>query len=196
MEFLCHEYGGLSMERFRLVDKLKDKANISYEEAKTILEENNWDILDSMIYLEEIGRVKKPSVSVFYTNDYKESYEERTEIVNITDNKKGEKSRGKNNFEGIFETVCKYIDSCNNILIEIIRKNTVILRIPLTVVILLLLFTFWITIPLIIVGLFFDIEFYISAKKVNADKINKVLSEISKNIKDVKEKIKKRFNNG
>ena len=89
MEFLCHEYGGLSMERFRLVDKLKDKENISYEEAKTILEENNWDILDSMIYLEEIGRVKKPSVSVFYTNDYKESYKEELKWLILLIIKKG-----------------------------------------------------------------------------------------------------------
>ena len=103
--------------------------------------------------------------------------------------------QGKN-FQGIFETVCRYIDDCNNIIIEIIRNNTVILKIPLTVVILLLLFTFWITIPLVIVGLFFDLEFYISAKKVNVDKVNKISSEISKSIKELKEKIKKRFNDG
>ena len=182
------------MDKFKLVEKLKDKANINYEEAKNVLEKNNWDILDSIIYLEEIGRIEKPSVGVFYTNDSMNYSKEQLEVTSIVESKKNKEYKG--NFQGIFETVCRYIDDCNNIIIEIIRNNTVILKIPLTVVILLLLFTFWITIPLVIVGLFFDLEFYISAKKVNVDKVNKISNEISKSIKELKEKIKKRFNDG
>ncbi|MGM9974626.1 MAG: ubiquitin, partial [Clostridiaceae bacterium] len=40
------------MDKINLVDKLRTKANISYEEAKVALENNNWDILDAMVYLE------------------------------------------------------------------------------------------------------------------------------------------------
>ena len=32
------------MEDIKLIEKLRDKANISYEEAKEVLEKNNWDI--------------------------------------------------------------------------------------------------------------------------------------------------------
>ena len=61
------------MEKYKLIDKLQNETNISYEEAKSALEKSNWDILDAMLYLEEKGRVKKPSVSIFYTNEYKEN---------------------------------------------------------------------------------------------------------------------------
>ena len=40
------------MEKIEVVDKLRNKTNISYEEAKKALENNNWDILDAMLYLE------------------------------------------------------------------------------------------------------------------------------------------------
>lgn len=182
------KYGGLFMEKLKLVDKLKDKANISYEEAKNALENSNWDMLDAMLYLEEHGRVKKPSVSIFYTNESKESYTSQGEVANIREDKEGNNFKSKNNFEGIFEAICKAIDTLNNIFVEIRRSNKVILKIPLTVWILLLFFAFWIVIPLIIVGLFFDVEFLVSSKKVNVDKINKVFNEISKMVKDIKRK--------
>lgn len=62
------------MEDYKLVEKLKNEANISYEEAKIALERSNWDILDAFVYLEEKGKVQKPSVSIFYTNEYKENH--------------------------------------------------------------------------------------------------------------------------
>lgn len=183
------------MEKLKLVDKLKEKANVSYEDAKNALESTDWDILDATVYLENKGKIRKPSNSIFYTNECKET-NNKNEVINYYENKKENKYRSRNNFEGIFESICKYIDTCNNILLEIRSKNREILKIPLTVVIVLLFFTFWIIIPLMIVGLFFDIEFYISSRKINTDKVNKVFSEISRNIKKIKEELKKRFNNG
>ena len=174
------------MEKLKLVDKLREKTNISYEEAKTVLENNNWDILDALLYLEESGRVRKPSVSIFYTNETKYS-EEIKEIRNDKENK----YKTNNSFQGIFETICKFIDTCNNIFLEIKKKNKVFLKIPLTVVAILSFFMFWIIIPLTVVGLFFDIEFYVYANSVNTDKANKILSEISENVKIIKEKFKK-----
>ena len=182
------------MEKVKLVDTLRDKTNISYEEAKSALENNNWDILDAMLYLEEHGRVRKPSVSIFYTNEYKESYTNQKEVVNIKEDRNNNNSKSRNNFDGIFEAICKAIDTCNNIFVEIRRRGRVLLKLPLTVLILLLFFTFWIIIPLMIVGLFFDIEFLVLAKSVNTDKVNKVFSEISKNAQIIKEKFKKGFN--
>ena len=81
------------MEKLKLVDKLKNKANISYEEAKDALEKSNWDMLEAMLYLEAHGKVQKPSLSIFYTNESKESYNENGEEVNL------KKDTNENNFE-------------------------------------------------------------------------------------------------
>lgn len=176
------------MEKLKLVDKLKNKANISHEEAKDALEKSNWDMLEAMLYLEAHGKVQKPSLSIFYTNESKESYNENGEEVNLKKDTNENNFENKNSFEGVFEAICKAIDTCNNIFIEIIRNSRVILKIPFTVLIVLLFFAFWIVIPLMIIGLFFNMEFLVSSKKIDVDKINKVFKETSKVVKDVKDK--------
>ena len=46
------------MDNFEKVEKLREKAGVSYEEAKTALEQCNYDLLDAMIYLEKQGKVQ------------------------------------------------------------------------------------------------------------------------------------------
>lgn len=184
------------MENLKLVDKLKNKTNITYEEAKTVLEKSNWDILDAILYLEDQGKVPKPSASIFYTNEPKDSYK-YIEVINNKDQKNNYDNRkNSNTFEGIFEVVCKVIDTCNNIFFEIKRENIGFLKIPSTVMILLLIFAFWIVIPLAIVGLFFDMEFSLSGNNVEINKINNIFKMISVNVKKLKSELKKGFKNG
>ncbi|NRT72874.1 ubiquitin [Clostridium beijerinckii] len=184
------------MEDYKLVEKLKNEANISYEEAKIALEQSNWDILDAFVYLEEKGKVQKSSVNIFYTNEYKENNKNGVLINNKDYGNNYSNTKEDNAFEGIFVKVCKIIDICNNIFFEIKKGNKVFLRIPVTVIILLLIFSFGIVIPLYIVGLFFDLEFSISGKRREVNKINHVLKEISENIKKIKGKLKRGFKNG
>lgn len=142
------------------------------------------------MYLEEQGKVKRPSVSIFYTNEYNENYEDEDQQFNFQEVKKDNNYKSNNNFEGIFEAICKVIDTCNNIFIEIRGKNNFFLKLPLTVVIVLLIFGFWILIPLVVIGLFLDIKFSVESKKVNTDKTNDILSKISKEVQNIKSKIK------
>ena len=55
------------MEQLEKVEKLRQRANVTYEEAKQALEACNWDLLDAMVYLEKQGKVKEPgSLTVEY----------------------------------------------------------------------------------------------------------------------------------
>ena len=45
------------MEHMEMVEKLREKANITIEEAKVVLEKNNWDMLDALIELERQGKI-------------------------------------------------------------------------------------------------------------------------------------------
>jgi hypothetical protein len=184
------------MEDQKLIDKLKNQANVSYEEAKIALEKSNWDIMDAFIYLEDNGKVKKPSVGIFYTNDYKENYKHQEISNNKNQENNHNNTKKQSNFEEIFLKVCKIIDTCNNIFFEIKKENKVFLRIPVTVIILLSIFAFGIVIPLYIVGIFFDMEFSLSGNRVEINKINHVFKLISENIKKLKGKLKRGFKNG
>lgn len=189
------------MDKLNRVDKLKEKAEISYEEAKYALENNNWDILEAMVYLEDIGKIKRPEISEYYTNDYSSGYEKTSNgyAVESENYKTNEDSYEKKDFQGIFEAVCKVIDTGNNIFLEVSRRNIILIKLPITVIILLLFFAFWFIIPLMIIGLFFEVRFSISSKRFNSnkiDKINKIFREMSLGVEEIVDKIRKGLKNG
>ncbi len=79
------------MEQLEKVEKLRQRANVSYEEAKEALEASGWDLLDAMVYLEKQGKVKPPEQETYTTNcedqpqymDVKEKVHEQEEDETI-----------------------------------------------------------------------------------------------------------------
>ena len=59
------------MDHFEMVEKLRTKANVSYEEAKAALEASNWDILDALVLLENEGKVNNGATKAEYTTQEK-----------------------------------------------------------------------------------------------------------------------------
>ena len=53
------------MENFEKVEKLREKTGVSYEDAKKVLEENNYDMLDAVIELERQGKVNEPKEGTY-----------------------------------------------------------------------------------------------------------------------------------
>ena len=45
------------MTNYEMVELLRQKANVSYEEAKAALEASDWDLLDAIVLLEREGKV-------------------------------------------------------------------------------------------------------------------------------------------
>jgi hypothetical protein len=171
------------MESHKLIEKLINETNISYEEAKVALEKSEWDILDAFLYLEEIEKIPKNSVDIYYTNEELDNKKSREIFINKNQDNTYKNGKKETKFEGLFVRLCKIIDTCNNIFFEIKKENKTFLRMPITVVLLLMIFVFWLAIPLFILGLFLDIDFSISGNGREINKINHVLKIISSNMK-------------
>ena len=45
------------MDHYEMVENLRIKANVTYEEAKAALEASDWDMLDALVLLESEGKV-------------------------------------------------------------------------------------------------------------------------------------------
>ena len=48
------------MDQLEKVEKLREKTGVSYEDAKNALEACGYDLLDAIVYLEKLGKVKAP----------------------------------------------------------------------------------------------------------------------------------------
>lgn len=70
------------MDHYEMVEKLRQKANVSYEEAKAALEKAEWDILDALVLLENEGKVKQEGTT--YTTEEKAVPEQKKQNDFIT----------------------------------------------------------------------------------------------------------------
>ncbi|MHC1786597.1 MAG: ubiquitin [Christensenellales bacterium] len=135
------------MDHFEMVEKLRAKANVSYEDAKTALEASDWDLLDALVYLEKEGKMRKEEAASYTTKQ-----EPRPEAAPV-----GEGAGGV--FRRIFELIASLINRMNKVSLEARKKGKAVLTLPLSTFLLLLIFGFWGIVPLMIVGLFFGFTY-------------------------------------
>ncbi|GAB6167956.1 hypothetical protein JCM1393_04160 [Clostridium carnis] len=51
------------MERNEMIKIIIEKANVTREEAIEVLEKCNWDVVDSIIYLERNGKIENNEIT-------------------------------------------------------------------------------------------------------------------------------------
>ena len=169
------------MEQFELVEKLVLKTGVTYEDAKLALEACNWDMLDAVVYLEKLGKVKN-GAAYYKTN----TNEKKT---TFTDQ---EKSKGVNFGEvcgKIVNFVGNLVDLGNRNYVDISHKGKHVITLSMTVMMIFLLLGFWAIIPLMIVGLFFGFKYHFRGTG-NENEINDLLNKASDAAENVKEQMK------
>ena len=83
------------MDELEKVEKLRERANVSYEEAKEALEKSNGDLLDAIVYLERQGKVKAPEQTTYSTEAASQpDYADVPAIVKESEQRTAEESLG------------------------------------------------------------------------------------------------------
>ena len=167
------------MDNFEKVEKLREKANVTFEEAKAALEEANGDLLDAMILLEKQGKAEAQKES-FSTKD------EPSSLMVVDEPEKKEKKHG-NAFTDKLKAL--WHKSCENYFV-VERNEETIVNIPIWVFIIILLFTWHVTLAAMIIALFFGCRY--SFKGAAEMKLaNDVCDKVSEAADKVKEEYKK-----
>lgn len=176
------------MDELEKVEKLREKANVSYEEAKQALVSCNWDMLDAMVYLEKLGKVHGPNTSSYNTNQQSNPYV--GEVV--------EETRKGNSFG---DMLGKFFGWCGKIIKKgmdndlVIQKNSdVPTRIPVIIFILLLFVAFWVVVPLLIIGLFFGFRYSFCGPDLKTNGVNDALNKASQKAAEFKDDFKNGYN--
>ena len=180
------------MENFEKVEKLREKTGVSYEDAKKVLEENNYDMLDAIIELERQGKVVAPKESTYTSGAAQDK--ENAKQFEIAQ-KQYEKDCKKNSFKEFVKSLADFFRVLFRKSLEInfciSKDDRKVADIPLLVLILLVVGFFWITVPLIIIGLFFGITYnFTGLDKVVVD-VNDVCDKASQTAENIKNEFKK-----
>lgn len=174
------------------VEKLSVMANISYEEAKAAIDKANGDLLEAIIYLEKQGKIHAPAGGGYYSSEkiidtsaasYKENYSEKN-------HHNCNKGTFINSLKKIGKFCLKMIHKGNTNSFEVLKSGEIKASFPVTVLALLLIFAFWFTIPLIIIGLFFGLRYRFVGPDFSGTTINDAMNSAS----DAAENLRKSIN--
>lgn len=133
------------MNHYEMVEKLRQKANVSYEDAKAALEACDWDILDALILLESQGKVKEGPGSQEYSTQPRKETERKTDA----------ESEFKKGIKRLWKLICTLVRKGNtNSFIISNKKKEELISMPVTVLVLLFI-GFWpFSLIALIIGLF------------------------------------------
>lgn len=183
------------MTSYEMVEKLSEKNGITLQEARTALEQSNWDMLDAMIYLEQQGEAMKAQaqaatapVSVNAIAPYvpQSEYGQANQSAQQATENTVSFSELLGRFCGWLEKLINKGFSSN---LVITKDGKHIGSIPLLVLVILLLCAFWCVVPILILLPF--VGFNYSFGSVNGKK-----ESLKDKTSTFKEKVRADFKKG
>lgn len=179
------------MNEFEKVEKLVQKANVSYEDAKKALEEANGDMLDAMIALEKAGKVNGPSQTTYSTNTQQQSiYRDVPTVIEQSNQQK----EGKSFFKDLGAAIKRGFQYTVDNSVKVVKNGQEIIKLPLWISIILMLAAWELLIIVIIISLFLDCRYSIVGKD-DTNEVNRVMDQASQFAGKVKESWNESFNN-
>ena len=158
------------MDHYEMIEKLRTKANVSYEEAKAALEASDWDILDALVLLESEGKVNGGETNTEYTTQQKP--ETKAQPWNNTETKaKVSDSLGK-----LWIWIKKMFTLGNSNQFVIRRNGEELVSMPITVMAILMI-VFWpFSLIVLFVGLFLGARYSFHGPDIN-NSLNAVMDK-------------------
>ncbi len=178
------------MVEFEKVEKLVQKTNVSYEDAKIALENANGDMLDAIIALEKQGKVNGPQQATYTTGPEATPYRDVPAAVAQTNNK----TEGKNFFKDLGSAIKRGFQYTVDNSVRVIKKDQEIIKLPLWLTIIMLLAAWELIIIVVIVSLFFDCRYALVGKD-DTNQVNKVMNQATDFAGKVKDSWNESFNN-
>ena len=167
------------MTTLEQVEKLRAMANVSYDEAKAALDESNGDLLQAIINLEKQGKVNAPTGGGYYNSQKSADASAATYRENCWE-KHTKNCHGGENFISLmkkFGRFClKMIRKGNTNSFEVLKGEESKASAPVTAFALLLIFIPWITIPLLIIGLFFGFRYRFNGPDLSCNTVNDAMN--------------------
>lgn len=174
------------MDQLEKVEKLRERANVSYEEAKEALEASDWDLLDAMVYLEKKGKVEAPG------QESSSSGDEAPQYVSVKEKVEEQEKESQEGLLTKLAKICKVLfrmSKENSFCVN--RHDKELIRIPAWVLILALLFAWKIVLPAVVIALFFDCRYSFSGKD-DLSPANKAMDKASEFAGKVKSEFESR----
>ena len=147
------------MDKLEKAAKVREMCGVSFEDAREALEACDYDVLDAIVWLEQQGRAQTRTAE--YATSGTEYYQATAEMSRAQSDYERATSRNgfTQGFARIMEAIRTLLKRGVDTSFVVTRHGKQILSIPTLILVLLLIFAFWITLPLLAIGLFFEFRY-------------------------------------
>jgi len=167
------------MTNLEMVETLREKANVSYEEAKAALEASNWDLLDAILLLEGEGKI--PSETAIYSTRQKE----------LPPAEEPQDHKGfRDGIRWLGQAFRKLLHIGNTNQLVISRNDKECFSLPVTVFAVLILCSVWTILIAMLISLFFGVRYAFRGPDLGKESINRVMDKAGDMAENVKEEFK------
>jgi|GEM_PF-333809 len=171
-----------------MVERLREKADVSYTLAKRALEFSGGNLLDALIYLEEKGYVDRPDGGNYSTQQDAPS-QPLQEIPPPGASAKEPPPR-----RTLGDWVRRLVQGVIDNEVELWRRDQCYASIPVLIPLVLLICTFWIMIPLLLVGLLFGFRYRFSGPDLEREDLNGFLRNVADSAAQVGQQVMDELN--
>lgn len=191
------------------VEKLREKAGLTYEEARQVLEQTGGDLLEALIQLERQGRLGSHGGACYTTRpagaeaprpgtppSAGPGREPRSRGLVPAAGNRRERSRQSSFREQLRELLAAGLDLLRHSTVnqfQVWRKGEMMTSMPVLILILLVAAAFWISVPLLVVGLFFDCKYRFAGPDLDGGKVGETMERVSDSIHGVVDQVKEEF---
>jgi len=180
------------MVNLQQVEELRKYANITFNEAKEALEETDGDILEAIINLEKKGIIKGPEGGGYYSS--KDSYENSKSDEDKENNKAEFYDESTTSFSEMLNKFMSFLKKIfkkgNRNIFKVTKDGEKIISIPVTILVILIVFAFWITIPIMVIGLFFGYKYSFAGPELGKEQVNRAMDSVSNAAESIKKEFK------
>ena len=175
-----------------MVERLREKAPVSYGQAKRALEYSGGNLLDALIYLEEQGAIPRQEGAYFTTRGETPpppppappAPEPEAETGGGKKKKKKRPAREAKagGRPSLLQTLRRWLIDNE---LETWRKDKPVTALPVLILVLLVIFAYYVTIPLLILGLFLGFRYRFSGPDLERDSLNDVMDNVADTAADL-----------
>lgn len=166
------------MTNYEMAEKLAEKMNVSLEEAKNALESCDWEMLDAALLLEKEHGA---------TNE--RAYTTRPEPEEEKSRREQARERRRGAVKSLGDLIRSLFNMGNRNRFEVRKGDEVTLELPVTVLVVLLIFAFWVCIPLLVIGLFAGFRYSFSGAELGRESVNNAMNKAAEAVEKVKEEV-------
>ena len=194
------------MTELEKVEKLREKADVSFAEAKEALDHADGDILGALIYLENQGKSTVPAGGGFFSGAGTDNVTRMPELdyrggrsgkSGKTAGGNAQRSEAQRNGESFREMMRRFGNFClkmlekgNSNYLDAKKNDSLAFSCPVTAVVALVVFLFWITIPLFIISIFCGYRYSFRGEDLGRESINRVMESAAVVVDDMKNTFK------